>query len=143
MAFPLAGLFTGIGAVVGGLFKFKGRQAEVIQSAIQVLGDVSASNAQREQAVASIIAAEAGSESVLARIWRPMLMVTFAGIIISYWFGYAPPNIDGPLSPMMQEIFGILKIGVGGYIGGRTIEKIVSNIGLSSALKKFVEKKIV
>ena len=138
----LTSLFGAIGTGIKSFFGFKQHQAETLQSALQVLGDVNVSNAQREQAIATIIAAEASSGYALAAIWRPLAMLVFLGIIVSAWFGYVPPHFNEQMSPMMARIFDLMQLGIGGYIGGRTIEKIVSNIGLSSVLKKFIEKKL-
>lgn len=142
MAFPFAAAITGIASVIGGLFGFKGKQADTIQSALKVVSDVTASNSQREQAIAQIIAGEASSESWLTRMWRPLTMVMFVGIVVSFWFGIAPPNIDAPLSPTLERIFRIIEIGLMGYIPARTIDKIVTQVNLTKILKTFIEKKI-
>ena len=134
---------TGIGSVVSALFGFKKSQADSVAKALEVIGDANASNAQREQAIATIIAAEAGSGYWLAAVWRPLLMVFFAFLLGMYWFGYTPPNMDQAMSPMMEEIFSILKIGIGGYIPARTVEKIVQQINVGAILKKFIEKKVL
>ena len=73
------------------------------------------------KARASIIAAEARGESWLQRNWRPLLMMTFTYIvahnhIISPMFSL--PRLDIP--PDMWEL---LKLGMGGYIIGRSVEK--------------------
>lgn len=142
MAFPFTALFTTVASAIGGFFGFKKNQTEVLQTSMKVLSDTSASNAQREQAVASIIAAEASSSHWLAAVWRPILMITFASMLLSYWWGYAPPNIDAPMPPVLEELFGLIKLGIGGYIGARTIEKVISNLNLSSVLKKFLDKTV-
>lgn len=142
MAFPIVPLLSAIGSAIGGLFNFKKAQGEALQGAIKVLGETNASNAQREQAIATVLVAEATGGSRLAAMWRPLLMMIFAGMLVSYWFGYVPPNINGPMPPVLQEIFSILKLGIGGYIGGRSIEKIIGSLNVGSVLKKFIEKKL-
>lgn len=132
-----------IGSGVQSLFGFKESQAQVIKSAIDVLGDMNASAGQRDQAVAMIIAAETNSGSWLAASWRPLTMIIFLIIIVSFWFGYVPPNITGPMPPMISEMFDLIKIGMGGYIGGRTIEKIFSQVNIGKALNTLIEKKIL
>lgn len=139
----IGGLLNVVGNAVGGFFGFKRNQAEALQTGIRVLSDVSASNSQREQAIAQIIASEATSGYWLAAVWRPLLMVIFGGLIVSFWFGYTPPYINDPMSPMMHELFTLLKIGIGGYIPARTVEKIVGQLGLSQVLRKFIEKKLL
>lgn len=131
----------GIVSVVSGFFGMKNKKSELVDTALSVVKSVDASNAQREGAIATIISAEATSGYWLAAIWRPMLMLVFATIIITFWFGYTPSNLEGPMPPMIGEIFGLLKIGIGGYIGGRTIEKILKSINLNGVLKKFLDKR--
>lgn len=142
MAFPFAALLGTLGTAISGFFGFKQNQADALKGALSVLGEVNSSNAQREQAIATIIAAETTSGYWLAAVWRPLLMIVFAGILVSYWFGYGPPNINGPMPPVLSEIFDLLKIGVGGYIGGRTLEKIMTQINLAGVLKSFIQKRL-
>jgi len=60
--------------------------------------------------------------SWLQRNWRPMLMVWFAGLVGAYWFGFTPDNLT-PES--IEHLFTLVQIGVGGYVVGRSAEKIV------------------
>ena len=43
-------------------------------------------------AQAKIVLAEAQG-SWLQRNWRPLLMVTFAGLVVAHWFGFTAPDI--------------------------------------------------
>ena len=79
-------------------------------------------------AQAGTIEAEAKSDSWLASNWRPILMLTFTFIVamnyaiipIASWFGlHQAPLVLPP------DMWDLLKIGVGGYIVGRSGEKIV------------------
>ena len=72
-----------------------------------------------------IIVAEAQSGSWLTRSWRPITMLVFLGLVVSWWFGWSPPRASDAL---ILELFGIIKIGLGGYVGGRSIEKVASTI---------------
>ena len=81
-------------------------------------------------AAVSIIVAEA-SGNMLQRSWRPLLMLTFAGLIVARWFGYTAPNIS---EAEMLELWAIVKLGLGGYVIGRSAEKIVPSI--AEAMKK-------
>lgn len=69
---------------------------------------------------AKVIVAEAQSESWLARNWRPITMIFFVGIIGAWWFGWTPPRASEAL---MLELFEIVKLGLGGYVVGRSVEK--------------------
>ena len=77
-------------------------------------------------AQAAVIKAEATSQSWMARNWRPILMLTFTytiahNYVLAPSFGLNYLEIPG-------NMWGLLKIGVGGYIGGRTFEKITPEI---------------
>ena len=79
-------------------------------------------NEQELKAASSIIMAEAQGESWLQRNWRPCLMIWFAGLVGAYWFGFTPENLP---TEVIQDLFELVKIGVGGYVVGRSGEKIV------------------
>ncbi len=72
---------------------------------------------------AQIIVAEAGGQSWLQRNWRPILMLTFT-YVVAHNYIVAPlfslTRLDVP--PDMWEL---LKLGTGGYIIGRSVEKSV------------------
>jgi hypothetical protein len=74
-----------------------------------------------------VIKAEASSQSWMASNWRPILMLSFTAIIvvnylvvpIAQWFGVNEVPLVLP-----PDMWALLKIGVGGYIVGRSGEKI-------------------
>src|SRR5688572_2663168 len=113
-----------LGTAIKSFFGFKQAQASTIEASLKVLGDITASNAEREKAIASIISAEAYSGYWLAACWRPLVACCLFGLIIAAFFGYVPPYIDKPLSPMLGRIFDLFEICLCGYIPARTIEKI-------------------
>ena len=73
-----------------------------------------------------VIVAEAQGESWLQRNWRPIAMVSFLGLIWFYWMGFAPEYVTQNPA-VVESVFELLKIGIGGYIVGRSGEKIVKN----------------
>lgn len=82
-------------------------------------------------AQADIIKTEAASSHWLAANWRPLLMLTFGGLIVARWFGWAAPNLS------QQEylaLWNIVEFGIGGYVVGRSAEKIAPT--LAGAFKK-------
>jgi len=80
---------------------------------------------------AEIVKAEAASEHWLAANWRPILMLTFGGLIVARWFGFAAPNLS---EAEYIKLWDIVELGLGGYVIGRSVEKIVPS--LAGALKK-------
>ncbi len=73
-----------------------------------------------EQA-ASIIVAEARGESWLQRNWRPMLMVLFGLIVANNYL--VVPLFGTPSADIPPDMWDLLKLGVGGYVLGRSVEK--------------------
>ena len=98
-------------------------QLEVLKMA--QAGDLATLNG----AIAAILAEANGNW--LQRSWRPLMMLFFAGLIGARWFGYTPPNMS---EAEILELWGIVKLGLGGYTIGRTAEKIAPAI--VGALKK-------
>jgi hypothetical protein len=139
----LPSIFSTIGSVVSGIFNVKGKQGDIVLKAFDQVGSVAGGASNELAAIASIVKAEASSTNLLASSWRPIMMLVFAGIIVSFWFGYVPPDINKPMSPMMQEIFEIVKIGMGGYIGGRTIEKVMAGINVAKLAQTYLDKKVL
>ena len=78
--------------------------------------------AQIIQEQASVIRAEANSESWLARNWRPVTMLVFVALVVMYWMGW---SFDGMSEAEVLSVFNLIKIGLGGYVVGRSAEKIV------------------
>lgn len=75
---------------------------------------------------ATVITAEAKSESWIARNWRPLIMLQF-GFIIGYNFILAP-IFSVQSIPIPDDMWQLLKLGLGGYIIGRSVEKIVPEV---------------
>ena len=73
----------------------------------------------------TIIAAEAQGDGWLQKNWRPLMMVWFGVLLGMYWFGVVPENMT---QETIDNLFGLLKIGIGGYIVGRSAEKIIPKV---------------
>ncbi len=83
--------------------------------------------AQKElDAQAQTITAEIQGESWLQRNWRPILMLTFTYIIAHNYV--LAPIFSFPCAKIPPDMWQLLKIGVGGYIIGRSAEKVIPTI---------------
>jgi hypothetical protein len=82
-------------------------------------------------AQSSIVKAEAESEHWLAACWRPILMLTFGALIVARWFGWAAPDLS---EAEYLKLWSIVELGLGGYVIGRSAEKIVPQV--AEILKK-------
>jgi hypothetical protein len=81
------------------------------------------------QEAASIIRAEANSQSWLARNWRPMLMCLFGLIVFNNYVLYPYLKLFFAQAPVLEvpaDMWGLLKIGIGGYVVGRSAEKVAA-----------------
>ncbi|NJM30564.1 MAG: hypothetical protein HC855_11075 [Rhizobiales bacterium] len=96
---------------------------------------VSGLSKEAEQA-ASVIIAETKSEDWLTRNWRPILMLVLTALLLVV--GALIPFVEllagHPIAyqPRWQalppEFWNFLSIGMGGYIGGRSLEKIAREV---------------
>lgn len=76
---------------------------------------------QEMDAARAVIVAEAQGESWLQRNWRPITMLTFAGLIVARWLGYTAEGITPATEAQLLEI---VNVGIGGYVLGRSAEKV-------------------
>ena len=86
---------------------------------------------QLNAAVADIIKTEANSQHTLAAIWRPLVMLVFAGLIVARWFGWVAPNLS---EAEYLKLWSIVEFGLSGYVVGRSVEKIAPTV--AGALKR-------
>ena len=66
----------------------------------------------------SIVKAEAESKHWLVATWRPITMLTFLGLTVGDSLGWLP-------NPLRDEAWTLLQLGLGGYVVGRSAEKVM------------------
>ncbi|MBT3360629.1 MAG: hypothetical protein HN403_13475 [Rhodospirillales bacterium] len=119
-----------IGPLIGGIFGVIDKavpdkdEAARIKSKLQEM--VLTGQIKEIEAAAQIIVAEASGDSWLQRNWRPLLMCLF-GLIVANNYVLAPyillfMGIDIELG-IPPDMWDLLKLGVGGYVLGRSVEK--------------------
>jgi len=64
--------------------------------------------------------------SKLQRNWRPIVMLSFAFLVIYEYF--ISPVCGFPSAGLPEKFWSLLEIGLGGYVIGRSAEKIVSSV---------------
>lgn len=79
----------------------------------------------------AIIIAEAQGDSWLQRSWRPILMLTFGALIVARWMGWVAPNLS---EAEYTALWDIIQLGLGGYVIGRSAEKIAPAV--ADAMKR-------
>lgn len=68
-----------------------------------------------------VLVADAQGASWLQRTWRPITMLTFLCLIIADTFGLTTFRLT-------DKAWTLLQLGLGGYVIGRSAEKIVPNV---------------
>ncbi len=117
-----------LGKVVGNLFP---DPTEKAKAEAEVMRQLLAAQSEIEQAASKIIQTEAASTHWLAANWRPLTMITFVALIVARWFGWAAPNLS---EAEYIKLWSIVEFGLGGYVLGRSVEKIAPSI--AQAIKR-------
>lgn len=89
-----------------------------------------------------IVQAEATGHSWLQRNWRPLLMLVFVAIVANNYIIFPYLSLFTEKTVMLElpdKMWTLMVIGVGGYIGGRTVEKAAP--GVSGAVMGFLKGK--
>lgn len=74
---------------------------------------------------ASIIKAEATNGNWLSSSWRPIVMLTFTFLIVAHWMGFTSENLK---PEEIDNLMKLVQIGLGGYVVGRSGEKIAATL---------------
>jgi len=121
-----------IGSVIGPLFGVIDKAVTDKDLAIQIKADIQsqllALSAEETKASTSVILAEIQGASWLQRNWRPLLMLTVVAIIANNYilfpymqlFGFPAVVLELP-----EKLYSLMVVGVGGYVVGRTGEKMM------------------
>ena len=76
-------------------------------------------------AKAQIVNSEANSEHWVTATWRPIVMLIFTGLVVARFLGF---QAEGMSQTEYDQLWMLIQIGIGGYIGTRSIEKIVKEV---------------
>jgi Holin of 3TMs, for gene-transfer release len=139
--FPLLSIVsTVMGLVKGPLSTIVDAYVSDIELRRKLKADLEASLldhlSKSEELQQNVVVAEIKSEQWLTANWRPILMLVLMGFLILV--GFIIPTLDWiaghpiPYQPRWNELPGgfwdFLSVGVGGYIGGRSLEKISGQV---------------
>jgi len=95
---------------------------EADRKQLEFLAIIQSGKLKELEAAASVITAEAQSESWITRSWRPITMLTFVALVAAHWLGFTAPNITDEI---VQSLLEIVKVGLGGYVASRGVEKAI------------------
>jgi len=126
----ILGWFTGgvvkeVGKVIDGLFTSDEERLKAKNEVFKVLQE---QQLELQKLQTEIVLAEANG-NWLQRSWRPILMLAFGFIII--YVKFIAPLFQLPIPPLENEFWNLLQLGIGGYVVGRSAEKIASNITIN------------
>lgn len=121
--------------VVGRVLPADKNAAQKLESELNMA--MMSNSAAIEQAAASVVIAEAKSEHKITATWRPILMLVITAIV-GWNYLFAPlielivqltTNNQIPLTiELPEELWTLLTVGVGGYIVGRSGEKVAGKL---------------
>lgn len=108
-----------IGDVIKGIFPNKEEEAK---AQAMITAKLIEKQTELENAAAAVVQAEASSKHWLAANWRPILMLTFGGLIVARFLGWTAPGIS---EQEYLALWDIVQLGIGGYVIGRSAEKVL------------------
>ena len=114
--------------LLGGLDKLFTSKEEKIKAESIIKEIILQKKLELQQMQTDVILAEAKG-NWLQRSWRPILMLSFGFIVI--YVKFLAPVFDLTIPELEIEFWELLKIGIGGYVVGRSAEKISKNITIT------------
>lgn len=111
--------------LLGGLDKLFTSKEEKIKAEALIKEIILSKQLELQRMQADIIIAEAKG-NWLQRSWRPILMLAFGFIVI--YVKFLAPLFDLKIPELENEFWNLLQLGIGGYVIGRSAEKISKNV---------------
>ena len=126
----ILGWFTGgvvkeVGNVIDKLFTSEEERIKAKNEVFKVLQE---QQLELQKLQTEVILAEANG-NWLQRSWRPILMLAFGFIVI--YVKFIAPLFSLPIPPLEDEFWNLLQLGIGGYVVGRSVEKVAKNITIN------------
>ncbi len=111
-----------IGGIIDNLFTNDEERINAKNKIIKVLKE---KELELQKMQTDIIIAEAKG-NWLQRSWRPILMLSFGFIVI--YVKFLAPLFNLTIPPLENEFWDLLQLGIGGYVVGRSAEKIAKSV---------------
>ena len=119
------GLVKEVGNVIDNLFTSDEERLKAKNEIFKVLQE---QQLELQKLQTEVIIAEAKG-NWLQRSWRPLLMLAFGFIVI--YVKFIAPLFSLPIPPLEDEFWNLLQLGIGGYVVGRSVEKVAKNITIN------------
>lgn len=134
---PLKDIIGGIGSIIDNLNTSDAEKLKAKQDLIALERDfqtkVMSVDLDYAKTQASVIIAETNSKNFLASSWRPILMLVFTYIILHNYVLATMFHLT--TVPIPSDMWDLLKLGIGGYVIGRSAEKMAVPISEAFAGK--------
>lgn len=121
----LASLFGPVSNLISEAIEDKDKANEIKAKMFAMQNEIASKTLDLEretlEAKKSIIVAEANGQSLLQRNWRPITMLTFLVLVVCDSFGMLAFRLA-------DQAWTLLQIGLGGYVVGRSAEKITPQV---------------
>jgi len=119
------GLVKEVGNVIENLFT---SEEERLKAKYEIFKVLQEQQLELQKLQTEIIVTEANG-NWLQRSWRPILMLAFGFIVI--YVKFIAPLFSLPIPPLENEFWDLLQLGIGGYVVGRSVEKVAKNITIN------------
>lgn len=121
----LAGIIKPVADLIDNVHTSEEERLEIKAKLFQMQNEMSAKvmdyEARLLEAQTKVITAEAQGQSWLQRTWRPITMLTFLVLVVADTFGLTEFRLAA-------EAWTLLQIGLGGYVVGRSAEKVIPKV---------------
>ncbi len=122
---PVKALITAGSMLIEKLFPDPVKRAEAQATLLEL---EQSGELRKIEAAMTIVVAEAKSEHWIVAAWRPVTMLVFTAIVANNYLIYPYLSlfwVNAPVLTLPPHLWELLKIGLGGYVVGRSCEKSV------------------
>jgi hypothetical protein len=126
-----------VGLVKDGIDKIWPDPAEADAAKLGKLQALIGESVETLKARVSVIVAEASGTGLKAN-WRPITMLCFVGILMNNYVVFPYISLFGGHAVMIdvpENLWELIKLGMGGYVVGRSVEKVMP--GVVDAVKAY------
>ncbi len=125
LEFFRANVIGEVGKVIDNLFTSEEERINAKNKVFKILQE---KELELQRMQTDVIIAEAKG-NWLQRSWRPILMLSFGFIVI--YVKFIAPLFDLKIPELENEFWNLLQIGIGGYVVGRSAEKIADKVTIT------------
>lgn len=130
LAWLTGDVFKAVGGVIDDIFTNDEERAEAKR---RILQEMNSQAMEMERLKSEIIQTEAQG-NWLQRSWRPIIMLAFGFIVV--YSKFIAPAFSLPNAELETDFWDLLQLGIGGYVVGRSAEKIVKDVAQNITIKR-------